>query len=95
MARTGRCWAVLIMAVYIAGGATTQTQTTVSREIAPAGTLRVGMNAANATLVTRTADGNVTGLSVDLGTFIAAKLGASFKPVVYASPDVHTKLRPR
>ena len=84
-------WAVLMMAVYVAGEATTQTPTTLSREIAPAGALRVGMNAANATLVTRTADGNVTGLSVDLGTFIAAKLGASFQPVVYASPATYTQ----
>jgi polar amino acid transport system substrate-binding protein len=49
------------------------------------------MNAANATLVTRTADGNVTGLSVGLGTFIAAKLGVSFEPVVYASPATYTQ----
>ena len=91
MARTGRCWAILILAVYFASGAKTETQATVSRELAPAGTLRVGMNAANPTLVTRTADGNVTGLSVDLGTFIAAKLGASFEPVVYASPATYTQ----
>lgn len=31
------------------------------------------------------------GLSVDLGTFIAAKLGATFEPVVYASPATYTQ----
>jgi polar amino acid transport system substrate-binding protein len=91
MAHRPLLWVVLIIAVSIAGGATAQTQTTVSREIAPSGVLRVGMNAANPTLVTRSADGDVTGLSVDLGTFIAAKLGASFEPVVYASPATYTQ----
>ena len=50
-------------------------QTGANAEIAPTGTLRVGMNAANTTLVTQTTDGQVAGLSVDLGKFIAGKLG--------------------
>jgi ABC-type amino acid transport substrate-binding protein len=67
------------------------TQTTVNAEIAPGGKLRVGMNASNSTLVSRAADGSVTGLSVDLGRFIAENLGASFEPVVYASPATYTQ----
>ena len=54
-------------------------------ELAPTGKFRVGMNANNATLVRRGADGTVSGLSADLGRFIAAKLGVPYEPVVYDS----------
>jgi polar amino acid transport system substrate-binding protein len=54
-------------------------------EIAPTGKFRVGMNANNPTLVMRNADGTVSGLSTDLGRFIAGKLGVPFEPVVYDS----------
>jgi polar amino acid transport system substrate-binding protein len=57
----------------------------VDDELAPTGTFRVGMNANNATLVQRNADGTVSGLSADLGRFIAARLGVAFEPVVYDS----------
>ena len=60
-------------------------QANASTEIAPTGKLRVGMHAANANLVTRAADGSVSGLAVDLGKFLAAKLGVPFEPVVYPS----------
>lgn len=43
------------------------------------------MNAANATLVRRGADGAVSGLSADLGRFIAGRLGVPYEPVVYDS----------
>jgi polar amino acid transport system substrate-binding protein len=43
------------------------------------------MNANNATLVTRGVDGTVSGLSADLGRFIAGKLGVTYDPVVYDS----------
>jgi polar amino acid transport system substrate-binding protein len=68
----------------------TTAQTTVISEIAPTGKLRVGMNAGNATLVTRAADGSVGGLSVDLGKFIAEKLGLEFEPVVYPAAAAFT-----
>ncbi len=84
-----RVLALLLIALHMPGGALAQT--VVNSEIAPAGTLRVGMNAANATLVTQTADGNVRGISVDLGKFIAEKLGMSYEPVVYASPATYTE----
>jgi polar amino acid transport system substrate-binding protein len=42
-------------------------------------------------LVTRTADGNVRGISVDLGKFIAEKLGMAYEPVVYASAATWTE----
>ena len=60
-------------------------QANAGTEIAPTGKLRVGMHATNANLVTRAADGSVSGLAVDLGKFLAAKLGVSFVPVVYPS----------
>jgi polar amino acid transport system substrate-binding protein len=66
-------------------------QTTVNTEIAPTGKLRVGLNASTTTLVTRAADGSVSGISVDLGKFIAEKLGMSYEPVIYASAAAYTE----
>ncbi|MBI3918760.1 MAG: transporter substrate-binding domain-containing protein [Betaproteobacteria bacterium] len=63
---------------------------TVDTEIAPTGKFRVGMNANNATLVIRSADGTVSGLSAELGRFIAGKLGVPFEPVVYESSTPFT-----
>ncbi len=65
-------------------------KTAINTEIAPTGKLRVGMNANNATLVERTASGKVGGISVELGKFIAGKLGLAFEPVVYASAEFYT-----
>ena len=65
-------------------------QTGAIAEIAPTGTLRVGMNAANTTLVTRTPDGHVAGLAVDLGKFIAGKLSAAYEPVLYPGSAAYT-----
>jgi len=59
-------------------------------EIAPTGKFRVGMNANNSNLVTRNADGTISGLSADLGRFIAAKLGTTYEPVVYDSAAPYT-----
>ena len=59
-------------------------------EIAPTGRFRVGMNGSNATLVIRNADGTVSGLSADLGRFIAGKLGVPYEPVVYESSSPFT-----
>lgn len=59
-------------------------------ELAPTGTFRVGMNGSNATLVMRNADGSVSGLSADLGSFIAGKLGVPYEPLVYASAAPYT-----
>ena len=59
-------------------------------EIAPTGKFRVGMNGNNATLTIHNADGTLSGLSVDLGRFIAGKLGVAFEPVLYASSSPFT-----
>jgi polar amino acid transport system substrate-binding protein len=58
---------------------------TAQAEITPTGKFRVGMNGSNATLVHHSADGTVSGLSADLGRFIADRLGVPFEAVVYAS----------
>src|SRR6185503_15695425 len=60
-------------------------------DITPTGKFRVGMNGANATHVIRAADGTVSGLSADLGRFIAGKLGVPFEPVLYASSAPFTE----
>jgi polar amino acid transport system substrate-binding protein len=62
----------------------------VESEIAPTGRFRVGMNGNNATLTIHNADGTLDGLSVDLGRFIAGKLGMPFEPVLYASSTPYT-----
>ena len=78
-------------ALMVAISTVTAAQMNVNTEIAPTGKLRVGMNAANPTLVTRAADGSVSGISVDLGKFIAEKLGLAYEPVVYATAAAYTE----
>jgi polar amino acid transport system substrate-binding protein len=63
---------------------------TTDGELAPTGRFRVGMNGNNATLVIRGADGSVSGLSADLGRFIAGRLGVPFEAVVYDSSSPFT-----
>ena len=64
---------------------------TMPPEITPTGRFGVGMNGSNATLVHREADGTVTGLSADLGRFVAERLGVPFEAVVYASSAPFTE----
>jgi polar amino acid transport system substrate-binding protein len=66
-------------------------QGAIDAEIAPMGKLRYGLNASNAALSARAADGSVSGISIDLGKFIAGRLGAAFEPVVYASTGDFTR----
>ena len=65
-------------------------QPAMDTEIAPTGKFRVGMNANNSTLTISNADGTVSGLSVDLGRFIAGRLGVAFEPVLYESSSPFT-----
>ncbi len=62
-----------------------------AREIAPQGKLRVALIAGNPVLVTKNPDGSLGGVSVELGRFIAAKLGVAFEPVPYPSPAAYAK----
>ena len=81
--------AIILIATQIAGGALGQPAS--SSEIAPLGRLRVATHGANPVLVTRTPDGRVSGVAVDLGKFIAERLGVSFEPVVYPNPEAYTQ----
>ena len=62
----------------------------VDTEIVPTGKLRVGINGSNATLYARAADGSASGISADLGRFIAEKLGMPFEPLVYSGAATYT-----
>ena len=67
-------------------------QPAVNSEIAPTGKLRVATNASTSVLLTRTPDGKVIGgVAVDVGKFIAEKLGVPFELVPYSSSDTYSK----
>jgi len=81
--------ALTLIVVQVFGAAWGQSNS--DSEIAPQGRLRVALIGANPVLVTRSPDGTIGGVSVDLGKFIAEKLGVPFVPVVYADPDAYTR----
>ena len=82
--------AILLIATSMPGGALGQPA--ISAEIAPLGKLRFATNGGNQVLVRRTADGKISGgLAVDVGKFIAEKLGVSFELVAYANADAYTQ----
>ena len=58
-------------------------------ELAPNGRLRVGFQVASPILAKRAADGTVSGVVIDLGVFIAERLGVVFVPVVYANQEAY------
>lgn len=59
----------------------------IRRELAPAGTLRVGINLSNFLLVTgKTPSGDPVGVAPDLGAEIARRLGVPVKYITYKTP---------
>ena len=86
---------ILPSAIYllVAAGlcAGTQAQQTSATEIAPSAKLRVGFQTASPILAKRAPDGSVSGVVVDLGKFIADKLGVAFEPVVYANQEAYAQ----
>lgn len=58
---------------------------------APDATLRVAMIGANPVLVAKQADGKLGGISFDLGSLIAKRLGVVFVPKIYESPAAYTQ----
>lgn len=84
-----KMWSSIVLVIALCSGGA-YAQPNVDTEIAPTGKFRVGMNGNNATLTIRNADGTVSGLSADLGRFIAGKLGVPYEPVVYASSSPFT-----
>ena len=66
-------------------------QQAAATEIAPNGRLRVGFQTASPILAKRASDGSVSGVVVDLGRFIAEKLGVTFEPVIYANQEAYAR----
>lgn len=85
---------VLLFTTFLAAAIPTLAslaQPTPSAEIAPSGRLRVATQTGSPILATRASDGTVKGVVVDLGKFIAEKLGAAFEPVVYANQEAYAQ----
>jgi polar amino acid transport system substrate-binding protein len=66
-------------------------QPPVDAVMAPQGRIRVAMIGVNPVLVTKNSDGSPAGISMDLGRFIAAKLGAQLVPVFYSDPKTYSQ----
>jgi len=82
--------AILLIATSIPEGALGQSA--ISTEVAPLGKLRVATNGDNPLLVMRTPDEKmVGGVALDVGKFIAAKLGVSFELVAYTNAAAYTQ----
>lgn len=81
--------AIILVAAQVFGQCLAQP--VAGSEIAPHGKLRVALIGGNPVLVTKKPDGSIGGVSVDLGKFIAEKLGVPFDPVVYADPEAYTR----
>jgi polar amino acid transport system substrate-binding protein len=82
--------AILLIAASIPGAALGQPA--INSEIAPQGKLRVAMNAATPVQLMRTADGKITGgVGVEVGKFIAKKLGAVLELVAYPDSNTYTQ----
>src|SRR5512140_2423420 len=74
------------LAAMIAGACHAGIAQTDGGSIAPGARLRVAMIGANPVLVTQSPDGSRSGVSFDLGNYIAGKIGARLVPVIYESP---------
>jgi polar amino acid transport system substrate-binding protein len=81
--------ALLLAALGLPAG--TKAQQTLASELAPGATLRVGFQTGSPILAKRAADGSVTGVVVDLGKFIAERLGAAFDPVIYPNQEAYAQ----
>lgn len=87
--QTMRAIMTAIIALGIAASSSARSQTT--NELAPNGTLRVGVLLSNPVLVTKRQDGKLGGVSVELGRMIAAKLGARYQEVTYETTETFGK----
>jgi polar amino acid transport system substrate-binding protein len=67
-------------------------QTVITSEIAPTGKLRVAMNAGTPVLLMRTADEKITGgVGLEVGKFIADRLGVQFELLPYPDASRYTQ----
>jgi polar amino acid transport system substrate-binding protein len=81
---------IVLIAISIPGVALAQSA--ITSEIAPQRKLRVAMNASTVVLVMRTPDGKVAGgVGVELGKFMAGKLGAVLELVVYPGSRAYSQ----
>ncbi|MBI2370153.1 MAG: transporter substrate-binding domain-containing protein [Deltaproteobacteria bacterium] len=87
--RTALLSAIVLIASQISGGAFGQPA--ISPEIAPRGKLRVAILAVNPVLMARKPDGTSSGVAIDLGRFIADRLGVPFEPVLYSSAEAYAR----
>lgn len=77
----------MLTASVIAGAAAAQGAPEAARaELAPTGKLRAGMNLGNVLFTTREANGELSGVSVDLMRELAARLGVPVEFVVHPTP---------
>jgi polar amino acid transport system substrate-binding protein len=83
-------FAILLIAISMPEGALAQPA--ISSEIAPQGRLRAAMNANTVVLMKRTQDGNIAGgVGVEVGKFIAKKLGVVLELVAYPDSNAYTE----
>jgi polar amino acid transport system substrate-binding protein len=82
--------AIVVIIIITPGSA--RAQQSISSEIAPSGKLRVAMNSGTPVLLMRTSDGKVTGgVALEIGKFIAEKLGVPFELVAYPNSTAYTQ----
>jgi polar amino acid transport system substrate-binding protein len=82
----------LVFMLVIASPETGSAQPAVSSEIAPTGKLRVAMNGGNPVLMRWTSDKKIVGgVAVDVGKYIADKLGVPFELVPYSNANAYTQ----
>src|SRR5213080_5074205 len=87
MSTTSRtCLSALVALVGCAGIGQVSAQNDAAALLAPKGELRAAVIVSNPVLVTRTPDGQLGGVSVELARALAAKLGASVRLVPYENP---------
>lgn len=72
-----------LMALALAGCASTGVNPELRNELAPNGKLRAAINLGNPALAKRDAKGEVAGITIDLGRALANRLGVEFVPVLY------------
>lgn len=72
-----------LMALALAGCASTGVNPELRNELAPNGKLRAAINLGNPALAKRDAKGEVAGITIDLGRALAKRLGVEFVPVLY------------